>query len=152
MIWKFNNDKFDNYLNSARLLRNRIGHRYKQSKIEVWILWNYNLLSFIIKIYSIEELYYNTLMYDKKGYFMWIRTQNKRELVNVIKVEIASNFGDKKNKAAVVGRFVPGGFFTSNTILLGLYSTKEDAIAEIDAIEKCILNNPNGVYTMKSNQ
>ena len=91
-------------------------------------------------------------MYDKNGYFMWIRTQNKRELVNVIKVEIASNFGDKKNKAAVVGRFAPGGFFTSNTILLGLYPTKEDAIAEIDAIEKCILNNPNGVYTMKSNQ
>ena len=69
MIWKFNNDKFDNYLNSARLLRDIIGHRYKQSKIEVWILWNYNLLSFIIKIYSIEELYYNTLMYDKKGVF-----------------------------------------------------------------------------------
>ena len=76
---------------------------------------------------------------------MWIRTQNKSELVNVIKVEIASNFGDKKNKAAVGGRFAPGGFFTSNTILLGLYSTKEDAIAEIDAIEKCILKNPNGV-------
>ena len=52
----------------------------------------------------------------------------------------------------MVGRFAPGGFFTSNTILLGLYSTKEDAIAEIDAIEKCILNNPNGVYTMKSNE
>ena len=34
----------------------------------------------------------------KKGYFMWIRTQNKRELVNVIKVEIASIFGDKRNK------------------------------------------------------
>ena len=30
-------DKFANYLNSARLLRNRIGHRYKQPKIEVLI-------------------------------------------------------------------------------------------------------------------
>ena len=83
---------------------------------------------------------------------MRICSQIKRQLVNLIKVEIASIFGDNKNKAAVVGRFVPGGFFTSNTILLGLYSTKEDAIAEIDAIEKCILNNPNGVYTMKSNE
>lgn len=88
----------------------------------------------------------------KKGYFMWIRTQNKRELVNVIKVEIASIFGDKRNKVIVWGKFAPDGIFSSNRVSLGMYSTMEDAIAEIDAIEKCILNNPNGVYTMKSNQ
>ena len=91
-------------------------------------------------------------MYDKKGYFMWIRTQNKRELVNVIKVEIASIFGDKRNKVIVWGKFAPDGIFSSNRVSLGMYSTMEDAIAEIDAIEKCILNNPNGVYTMKSNE
>ena len=83
---------------------------------------------------------------------MWIRTQNKRELVNVIKFEIASIFGDKRNKVIVWGRFAPDGIFSSNRVSLGMYSTMEDAIAEIDAIEKCILNNPNGVYTMKSNQ
>ena len=88
----------------------------------------------------------------KKGYFMWIITQNKRELVNVIKVEIASIFGDKRNKVIVWGKFAPDGIFSSNRVSLGMYSTMEDAIAEIDAIEKCILNNPNGVYTMKSNQ
>ena len=88
----------------------------------------------------------------KRGYFMWIRTQNKRELVNVIKVEIASIFGDKRNKVIVWGKFAPDGIFSSNRVSLGMYSTMEDAIAEIDAIEKCILNNPNGVYTMKSNQ
>ena len=88
----------------------------------------------------------------KKGYFMWIRTQNKRELVNVIKVEIASIFGDKRNKVIVWGKFAPDGIFSSNRVSLGMYSTMEDAIAEIDAIEKCILNNPNGVYTMKSNE
>ena len=27
-------EEFSNYLNSARLLRNRIGHRYKQPKVE----------------------------------------------------------------------------------------------------------------------
>lgn len=83
---------------------------------------------------------------------MWIRTQNKRELVNVIKVEIASIFGDKRNKVIVWGRFASDSIFSSNRVSLGMYSTMEDAIAEIDAIEKCILNNPNGVYTMKSNQ
>lgn len=30
-------EEFSNYLNSARLLRNRIGHRYKQPKVEVLI-------------------------------------------------------------------------------------------------------------------
>ena len=84
--------------------------------------------------------------------FMWIRTQNKKELVNVIKVEIASIWGDKRNKAIVWGRFASDGIYSSNRVSLGMYSTMEDAIAEIDAIEKCILNNPNGVYTMKSNE
>ena len=83
---------------------------------------------------------------------MWIRTQNKRELVNVIKFEIASIFGDKRNKVIVWGRFASDSIFSSNRVSLGMYSTMENAIAEIDAIEKCILNNPNGVYTMKSNE
>ena len=83
---------------------------------------------------------------------MWIRAQNKKELVNVIKVEIASIFGDKRNKAIVWGRFAPAGIFSSNRVLLGMYSTMENVIAEIDEIEKCILNNPNGIYTMKSNE
>lgn len=34
---KLKKDFVVNYLNSARLLRNRIGHRYKQPKIEVLI-------------------------------------------------------------------------------------------------------------------
>lgn len=83
---------------------------------------------------------------------MWIRTQNKKELVNVIKVEIASILGNKRNKVIVWDRFAPDGIFSSNKVSLGMYSTMEDAIAEIDEIEKCILNNPNGVYTMKSNE
>lgn len=85
-------------------------------------------------------------------YFMWIRTQNKKELVDVIRVEIASIFGDKRNKVIVWGRFATDGIFSSNRVSLGMYPTMEDAIAEIDEIQKCILNNPNGVYTMKSNE
>lgn len=83
---------------------------------------------------------------------MWIRAQNKKELVNVIKVEISSIYGDKRNKAIIWGRFAPTGIFSSNRVLLGMYPTMEEALAEIDKIEKCILNNPNGVYTMKSNE
>jgi len=83
---------------------------------------------------------------------MWIRTQDRKELVNVIKVEVASIFGDKRNKAIIWGRFAPDGIFSSNRVSLGMYSTMEDAIIEINEIEKCILDNPNGVYIMKSNE
>ncbi len=88
---------------------------------------------------------------------MWIRTQNKKELVYVIKLEItvemAFLYGDKKNKVILWGRFAADSIFSSsNRVLLGMYPTMEDAITEIDKIEKCILNNPNSVYTMKSNE
>lgn len=84
---------------------------------------------------------------------MWIRTQSKKELVNVFKVEISSIIGDERNKVLVWGRFAPNSIFSSNRTLLGMYPTMDDdAIAEIDEIEKCILNNPNGVYNMKINE
>lgn len=83
---------------------------------------------------------------------MWIRTQDRKELVNVIKVKVASISGDKRNKAIIWGRFAPDGIFSSNSVSLGMYSTMEDAITEINEIEKCILSNPNGVYIMKSNE
>ena len=83
---------------------------------------------------------------------MWIRTQDRKGLVNVIKVEVASIIEGKKNKAIIWGRFAPDGIFSSNKVSLGMYSTMEDAITEINEIEKCILNNPNGVYIMKSNE
>lgn len=83
---------------------------------------------------------------------MWVRTQDKKALVNIIGVEISSIFGYKRKGVVVWGRFAPQGLFSSNGISLGIYSTMDDAIAEIDEIEKCILNNPNGVYTMKSSE
>lgn len=83
---------------------------------------------------------------------MWIRTQSKKELINIIKVEISPVVGDKRNKVIVWGRYAPNSLFSSNRTLLGMYPTMEDAIAEIDEIEKSILNNPNGVYNMKINE
>ena len=83
---------------------------------------------------------------------MWIRTQSKKELVNVFKVEISSITGDERNKVLIWGRFAPNSIFSSNRTLLGMYPTMEYAIYEIDKIEKYILNNPNGVYNMKINE
>ncbi len=81
---------------------------------------------------------------------MWIRTQDKKGLVDVIKVDIARIYGDKIKKIIIWGRFAPDGLFTSNRISLGMYPSMEEAIAEINEIEKAILNDPNGVYHMRS--
>ena len=51
---------------------------------------------------------------------MWIRTQDKKELVNVIKVSISSIFGDKRNNVIVWGRFAPDGLLSSHKISLGV--------------------------------
>jgi len=83
---------------------------------------------------------------------MWIRTQNKKELVNVINVSIASIFGGKPNKVIVWGHFAPDSFFSSNKVSLGMYPTMEDAITQINEIEKYIISNPNGVYDMKNTE
>ncbi|MDU5111845.1 MAG: hypothetical protein E6248_15510 [Clostridium sp.] len=69
---------------------------------------------------------------------MWIRTQSKKELVKVFRVEISSIIGDERNKVLVWSRFAPNSLFSSNRTLLGMYPTMEDAISEIDEIEKCI--------------
>lgn len=83
---------------------------------------------------------------------MWIRTQEKKELVNVIKVEVARIFGDKNNKAIIWGRFAPSSLFSSNRVYLGSYSTVDEALNELNEIEKSIIENPKGVYHMRSNK
>ena len=80
---------------------------------------------------------------------MWIRTQEKKELVNVIKVEI---FGDKNGKAVIWGQSTSENLFSTNRVYLGSYSTVDEAIKEINEIENNILENPKGVYHMSTNK
>ena len=83
---------------------------------------------------------------------MWIRTQGKKELVNIIKVEIARIFGDKNNKAIIWGQCTSEKLFSTNKVSLGSYSTVDEAIKEINEIEKNIIENPKGVYHMSTNK
>lgn len=89
------------------------------------------------------------ILIDIKGEIMWIRSQDKKELVNVIKIEI---FGDKNGKAVIWGQFTTENLFSTNKVSLGSYSTVDEAIKEINEIEKSIIENPNGVYHMRSNK
>ncbi len=79
---------------------------------------------------------------------MWIRSQNKKELVNVLRINISPIVGDKRNKVIIWGHFASEGAFTSNKVTLGMYPTLEQAQSEIDEIEKALLSHSGGVYQM----
>lgn len=80
---------------------------------------------------------------------MWIRTQDKKELVNVNRVFINKIFGDKNNNVAIWGEFQRNSIFSENKRILGRYATIDDAIKEIDEIQKCITENLNNTYQMR---
>ncbi|MFP4697350.1 MAG: hypothetical protein ACLFMO_01445 [Eubacteriales bacterium] len=79
---------------------------------------------------------------------MWIRTQNEKELVNVIKISILKNSFSKK-KAVILGKFSNGSFFDDGSTRLGLYDSFDEAIEELNNIQNFIKENPNGIYQMK---
>ena len=82
---------------------------------------------------------------------MWIRTQDKKELVNVIRVKVGRLYGDKTKKASILGYIVSNGLFSDEKIVtLGNYPSIEDAILEMDNIQKAILVESNSIYQMKS--
>ena len=83
---------------------------------------------------------------------MWIRTQDKKELVNVIKVYISNLQIGKNSTVSILGDLATNRLFSSNTIFLGKYPTMTEALHELDEIEKSITNNPNGVYHMQDSK
>lgn len=79
---------------------------------------------------------------------MWIRTQDKKELVNIIRFTISNAIGGSK-KGVIRGKYAGDTLFSDNSVSLGTYSTVEDAKRELDDIERFIKENPNGIYEMK---
>lgn len=78
---------------------------------------------------------------------MWIRTQDRKKLVEVKSIELNKVFGGKY-KYAVIGRTDDKGFFSNDLFELGKYFSFEDAKRELDEIEKFMVENRN-VYCMK---
>ena len=72
---------------------------------------------------------------------MWIRTQDKEMLMQSSSFSITRNQGGKL-KFAIVGSIVG----TSNVKVVGLYKTKNEALQEIDIIQKYLVTGDTGVY------
>lgn len=79
---------------------------------------------------------------------MWVRTQDKRILVNIIRFNVKNIYGGDK-KAAICGEYEKKSLFGDNYIILGKYNTMDNAIEELNEIEKHITHKSNEVYSMK---
>ena len=80
---------------------------------------------------------------------MWIRSQDKNELVKVIRVYTSRIFGDKKGKYILWGQFSGTNLFGENKTTLGIYPTEERLQEELALIESALKENPEGFYEMR---
>lgn len=80
---------------------------------------------------------------------MWIRTQDKKELVKVIRVYTSRIFGEKKGKHILWGQFAGTNLFGENKATLGIYPTEELLMEELALIESALQENPDGFYEMR---
>lgn len=75
---------------------------------------------------------------------MWIRTQDKEQLLQITNFSVVRNYGGK-DKFALLG-IIFGKSYRSQSKILGLYKTKLEAIQELDSIQKCIASNDKEIY------
>ena len=78
---------------------------------------------------------------------MWVRTQDKKSLLKVSSFTIERNFGGKKKKA-IMGVYGSLNLAVSNSKMLGLYNTDDDALIEMNTIEANLIENTQLVYQM----
>lgn len=65
---------------------------------------------------------------------MWVRSQNKKSLLEITSFNIERNYGGKK-KIAITGSFGSLNVFHFNIKILGLYKSEDEAINEMNKIE-----------------
>lgn len=70
---------------------------------------------------------------------MWIRSQDKKQLVKCTSFSLARNWGGKK-KNAIVGS-VSNAPWWGKDVILGLYDTKEVALNELTMLQTELVKN-----------
>jgi hypothetical protein len=75
---------------------------------------------------------------------MWIRTQDKKQLMQIASFSITRNFGGKLKFALAGG--IAGASVISNIKIVGLYKTKPEALQELDIIQQYLESSDTGVY------
>ncbi len=76
---------------------------------------------------------------------MWVRTQDKKQMLQVNSFSITRNYGAKL-KFALMGTTATSSLFGSQTTILGFYTAEPDAIQELDHIQNYLQGGHEGVY------
>ena len=79
---------------------------------------------------------------------MLIRSQDKTNLVNVVRLEISTVFVFTKRKAIIYGYYSADTYFSMGKCQLATLNSKEEAINILDEVEKFFKSNPNGIYNI----
>ena len=66
---------------------------------------------------------------------MWVRSQNKKELVNCISFSVVRNYFGGQKKYAINGT-ISCGVFGKNEEILGLYDTEDMGLNELTRIQE----------------
>lgn len=73
---------------------------------------------------------------------MWIRTQNRDELYNIVGVSAMRIVSEQRNVVYGIVKSI------EEQVILGEYPTMDAALAEIDAIEQALAKQADSVYRM----
>jgi len=74
---------------------------------------------------------------------MWVRSQDKKELIDVTRFSVSKN-SFSKDKAAIVGYYGGSSTLEGNAVIIGNYADQEEASRELDRIQGILT-----VYNMK---
>ena len=70
---------------------------------------------------------------------MWIRTQDKKQLINISSISITRNYGGR-NRFALIAMII------NQSKVVGFYRSEFDALQELDNIQKHLDNGKTEVY------
>ena len=79
---------------------------------------------------------------------MWIKTQDKTALPNIIKSYVVKVFAGE-HKGLLYGKYSGSSLFFSNSMVIGKYKTYNEALEELKNIEKAIVEQPSEIYQLR---
>ena len=79
---------------------------------------------------------------------MWIKTQDKTALIDVIKVYVVKLIAGE-HKGLLYGKYSGSSLFNANSMIIGKYPTYDEALEELKNIENAILDHKNELYQVR---
>lgn len=73
---------------------------------------------------------------------MWVVTRNKEKVLNCYSFNVMRNYGQRGFKYAIVGEYAHN-FWGGISEILSLYPTKEDALKDLEKLNKSLMKGEN---------